>query len=319
MRERILDFLKQKDDYISGDYISQRLGISRQALWKHIQELKEMGYDIVAVPHLGYRLNAVADRLFAFEVRSGLATEIIGRTIVYLDRIGSTMDAALRLGLENAPEGTLVIAESQTTGRGRLGRQWLSPKYKGIYFSLILRPRMMPAQASLLTLLAAVSICDSLKEFLGIEALIKWPNDIYIANRKVAGILTELNAEMDRVNFAVIGVGMNVNNDADSVPAGAVALKEITGEWINRVGLLQVLCRAMERDYLLFREGAGIDLILRRWRQASFTLGRRVKVHCQNQVIEGEALDIDADGGLLIREDAGVTRKVMAGDVSVQR
>lgn len=319
MRERILDFLRKKDDYVSGDYLSQRLGISRQGLWKHIQELKEMGYDIVAVPHLGYRLEAAADRLFAFEVKHGLATRMIGRKIVYLDRVGSTMDAALRLGLDEVPEGTLVIAESQSKGRGRLGRQWLSPKYQGIYFSLILRPRIMPSEASLLTLLAAVSIAEALREVCAVEALIKWPNDLLLGDKKVAGILTELNAEMDRINFAVIGIGINVNNEKSSLPASAVSLKEAVGERINRVALVQALCRAFEKDYLDFQGAGGVARILQRWRLMSFTLGRRVSVASRGEVIEGEAVDIDADGGLLIRQDSGVVRKVMAGDVTVQR
>ncbi len=159
MREKILDFLKRKSDYISGDQIASRLNITRQALWKHIQELKESGYDIVAVPHLGYRLESTPDRLFGFEVLHGLNTEFIGKKIHYFDSVTSTMDVAMHLGIKGAPEGTLVLSESQTRGKGRLGRNWFSPKYKGIYLSLILRPKILPSQASMFTLLTAVSIC----------------------------------------------------------------------------------------------------------------------------------------------------------------
>jgi BirA family biotin operon repressor/biotin-[acetyl-CoA-carboxylase] ligase len=163
IEQKILDFLRSKSEYLSGEEISERLKISHQALWKHIQELKNSGYDIVAVPHLGYRLEAAPDRLFPSEVSCGLNTKFIGRRLYYFDSLSSTMDKAWELGLQKAAEGTLVLAETQTKGRGRLSRQWLSPKYKGIYLSLLLRPRIAPSQASLLTLLAAVSVCEAIQ------------------------------------------------------------------------------------------------------------------------------------------------------------
>ncbi|MCX5711095.1 MAG: biotin--[acetyl-CoA-carboxylase] ligase [Candidatus Omnitrophica bacterium] len=191
MQEKILEALRKKQDYVSGDQISSRLGVSRQALWKHIQELRDNGYDIVAVPHLGYRLESAPDRLFEFEVLRGLNTQILGKKIVYFDSISSTMDAAGQLGLKGAADGTLVLTESQTKGRGRMGRGWFSPKYKGIYLSLILRPKVLPNSASILTLLAGVSIVEAIKEFTGVSCEIKWPNDIFIHHKKLGGILTE--------------------------------------------------------------------------------------------------------------------------------
>jgi BirA family biotin operon repressor/biotin-[acetyl-CoA-carboxylase] ligase len=314
MQDKILDFLKRKQGYISGDQISQRLGITRQALWKHIQELKDVGYDIVAVPHLGYQLKSVPDRLFSFEVSRDLNTEFIGRRIYYFDTLASTMNAAMELGIKGASEGTLVLAESQTRGKGRLGRPWFSPKYKGIYLSLLLKPKILPAAASILTLLAAVSICEAIKEITDLDTEIKWPNDILIAHKKLGGILTELSAEMDEINFVVIGIGLNVNNDKKTLPSGAASLKEQKKEAISRISLLQEILRKIEANYLLFRE-KGAEPIIGKWREYNITLGRRVKVHCHKEHIEGEALDIDADGGLLIRKDSGVTAKVMAGDV----
>ncbi len=315
MQEKILDFLKRKQDYISGDQISHRLGITRQALWKHIQELKEAGYDIVAVPHLGYRLISSPDRLFAFEVSRGLNTKFIGRKIYYFDVLTSTMNAAMQLGIKSAPEGALVLAESQTKGKGRLGRSWFSPKYKGIYLSLLLKPEILPASASILTLLAAVSICQAIKEITGLDAEIKWPNDILIGHKKLGGILTELSAEMDKINFVIIGIGLNVNNDKKTLVSAATSLKEQKKENINRISLLQEILRKIEANYLLFRE-KGAQPIIEKWREYSITLGRRVKVYCHKEHIEGEALDIDRDGGLLVRKDSGLTAKVMAGDVA---
>jgi BirA family transcriptional regulator, biotin operon repressor / biotin---[acetyl-CoA-carboxylase] ligase len=314
MKEKILGYLNKKHDYFSGDQIAKHLGISRQGLWKHIQELKDSGYEIEAVPHLGYRLISCPDRLFAFEITRGLNTKFIGKKIHYFDCLASTMDLAMQLGMQAHANGTLVLAESQTHGQGRLGRSWFSPKYKGIYLSLILRPKILPAASPILTLMAAVSICEAVKEVTGLDAQIKWPNDILIHNKKLAGILTEMNAEMDKVNFVVIGIGINVNNDKKSLIAQATSLKEERGEGLSRITLLQELLSRIENNYLLL-ENKGSQEIIDKWRSFSLTLGKRVKVYCQNKHLEGLALDIDQDGGLLIRRDSGIISKVTCGDV----
>jgi BirA family biotin operon repressor/biotin-[acetyl-CoA-carboxylase] ligase len=314
IQEKILDFLKRKPDYVSGDQISHRLGITRQALWKHIQILKDSGYDIVAVPHLGYRLISSPDRLMPLEVTRELNTKFMGKKIYYFDTVSSTMDIALQLGIKGSPEGTVVLAETQTKGRGRLGRNWFSPKYKGIYLSLILRPKILPNQTPLLTLMSAVSICEAVKEKMGLTTQIKWPNDILIHHKKLGGILTELNAETDLSRFVVIGIGLNVNNDKKTLPAGATSLKEQRKEKMSRLDLLQEILRKIEANYLIFQK-KGTKPIIDKWRDWSVSLGRRVRVICQKEHIEGEALDIDIDGGLLIRNDAGLTQKMMAGDV----
>ena len=314
MKEKILDYLNKKHDYLSGDQISRHLGISRQGLWKHIQELKDSGYDIAAVPHLGYRLESCPDRLFVFEVARNLNTKFIGKKIHYFDYLASTMDLAMQLGMNGALNGTLVLAESQIKGRGRLGRGWFSPKYKGIYLSLILRPKILPAACPVLTLMSAVSICEAVKEITGLDAQIKWPNDVLIHNKKAAGILTEMNAELDKVNFVVIGIGLNVNNDKKSLITQATSLKQEQGQEINRVVLLQELLRRIENNYLLLEEKGGQEII-HKWRNFTLTLGTRVKVYYQNKYIEGQAADIDIDGSLLIRKDSGLMQKVSSGDV----
>lgn len=315
MQERIIELLKRKTGYISGDQISQRLGISRQALWKHIQQLKDSGYDIIAVPHLGYKLVSSPDRLFASEVNHGLRTRFIGRKIYYFEGLSSTMDTALQLGMNGAPEGTLVLAEGQTKGRGRLGRDWISPRYKGIYLSLVLRPQLPPNLSPLLTLMAAVSICEAIKAAAGLSAQIKWPNDIFMQNKKLGGILTELNAEMDVTRFVVIGIGLNVNNEKKALPANATSLKEHNhpGE-ISRVSLLQEVLRRIESNYLLL-QNQGSSPIINKWREHNITLGKRVKITFQNKHLEGEAVGIDADGGLLVRTESGLIQKINGGDL----
>ena len=328
MQDKILEFLKKKNEYVSGEEISQHLGMSRQALWKHIQELRDAGYDIVAVPHLGYQLISSPDRLLPHELTHSLGTKLIGRKIYYFDHVSSTMDMAMQLSNKNIPEGTLVIAESQTKGRGRLGRSWISPKYKGIYLSLILKPDILPANASIITLMTAVSICEGIRQISGIEPQIKWPNDILIHNKKLGGILTELKAELDATSFVIIGIGLNVNNDSDELVKEAISLKVAKKglpadrqaglldrqENINRIELLQEILRKIEENYLILQK-KGSQPILEKWRNYNVTLGRRIKVVCHKEHVEGEAVDIDRDGGLLVRRDSGIVEKFMAGDV----
>jgi len=314
MKEKILDYLDKGHDYVSGDQISRHLGISRQALWKHIQELKDLGYEILAIPHLGYRLQSCPDRLFAFEVSRNLHTKFTGKTIHYFDYLSSTMDLAMQLGMRSSAAGTLVLAESQTKGRGRLGRVWFSPKYKGIYFSLILRPEISPADSPILTTLAAVSITEAVKQNLGLESQIKWPNDLFMNKKKYAGILTEMNAEMDKINFVVMGAGINVNNDNKSLIAQSTSLKEQLGQAVNRVSLLQEILKKTEENYFLLRS-KGNEAIINKCRSLSSTLGKRVKIYCRDKHIEGSAVDIDKDGGLLVRKETGLIQKVMSGDV----
>lgn len=314
MKEKILDCLSKESDYLSGDQISKNLGISRQGLWKHIQELKDFGYEIEAVPHLGYRLQSCPDKLFPWEVWRNLHTKFMGKKIEYFDYLSSTMNLAMQLGMQGAAHGTLVLAESQTKGRGRLGREWFSPKHKGIYLSLILRPAISPVASPILTLLSAVSICESVKKVCALDAQIKWPNDVLIHNKKLAGILTEMNAEVDKVNFVVIGIGLNVNNDKKSLIAQATSLKEQLDEQVNRIALLQELLSRIEENYFLL-EKKGNKAIIDKWRNFTLTLGKRVKVYCQDKHLEGMAQDIDVDGSLLIRKDSGVIAKVTSGDV----
>ncbi len=314
MEEKIISLLNNKQEYLSGEELSSSLKVSRQALWKHINFLRELGYDIAAVPHLGYRLISVPDRLYDFQVYQGLKTKSFGRKILYFDTLSSTMDMATQLALKGAGEGTVVLAEAQTKGRGRLGRIWHSPKYKGLYFSLILRPSISLDKASIITLLAGVSICEAIKELSGLDLQIKWPNDILMHNKKLGGILTEIKAEVDEVNYIIIGMGLNINNDSKSLISGSTSLKENKASYPSRLKILQEVLYRLELNYqVLAKKGA--KPVIDKWRQFAVTLGRRVKVYSHREHLEGEAFDIDSDGGLLIRNDSGITQKVIAGDV----
>ena len=312
----LLYFLKMRTDYASGEDISNKFGITRSAIWKHIQELRDMGYDIAAVPHLGYKLISCPDRLFPWEIQYQLKNRLIGKSIYYYETLPSTMDRAMDLAFDSAPEGTVVVAEGQTKGRGRMGRAWLSTKYKGIYFSLIIKPQILPQQAPVLTLICAVAICEALKQQLGIQPQIKWPNDILLNNKKIAGILTELNAEMDVVHAIVVGVGINVNNDNSSLPDLAGSLRERAGQKISRLDILKSILLCFEQIYLQFQNNE-VDRILDKWRHFSGTLGKRVRLNVSGSGngLVGEALDIDSDGSLLVRQDSGLMRKVSAGDI----
>jgi len=314
MQNKIICFLKEAEGYLSGEEISRHLKISRAGIWKYIQELRKEGYDIVAVPHLGYRLISCPDKLLPAEIQSGLGTQILGKDIRYFDSVTSTMDVAFQLGFEGADEGTVVCAESQTKGKGRLGRHWTSPKGKGIYMSVILRPSLAPADVAQLTLLSAVAVCEAVGKFCGIPAKIKWPNDILVNNKKLAGILTELSAETDRVRFVAIGLGINVNTPLSQLPANATSIKDETGRKIFRVPLVQEILRSLEKWYGNLNT-KGFISVVDRWKEMSATLGKKIRLVDSNGDIEGEAVDLDEYGGLVIRNDTGLTVRRMSGDV----
>ncbi len=314
MQERIIQFLKESDGYISGEEMSQRLKTSRAAIWKHMQELRALGYEIAAVPHLGYQLVTCPDKLLGYEIQSGLNTKIIGKKIIVLDTVPSTMDEAFRLGMENCPEGTLVVAEAQSKGRGRLGRIWASPRARGLYFSFVLRPSLPLNQLAQLTLMSAVAVSEAIEDISELKPSIKWPNDILLGARKLAGILTELRAESDQVKFVIVGIGLNVNTSRHQLTTGASSLKVAAGQSFNRAQVFQAILRSLEKWYLklLHHEFAEI---MEEWKKRSATLNKRVRITDSAGVIEGQAIDLDEDGALLIRKDNGIVVKKSAGDV----
>jgi BirA family biotin operon repressor/biotin-[acetyl-CoA-carboxylase] ligase len=308
-KEEILQVLREKGDYVSGEQIAELLGVSRAAVWKQVQALTREGYEIESHQNRGYRLVSAPDKLYVAEVRNGLQTRLIGCKVVHFETTTSTNIVARELAEEGAAEGTVVIAETQTRGKGRLGRQWITQP-GGAWLSLVLKPGIDPAHAANVTLLAAVSVTKALRER-GVEAVIKWPNDVLVNGKKICGILTEMSAETDAVNFIVLGIGVNVNND---VPLEtATTLKAELGQKVDRVKFVQGLLESLEEDYLTFRE-QGFTPILWSWRRYSDTLGRPVEVTYQGEIIRGVAQDIADDGSLIVKTKDGSVRKIVSGD-----
>ncbi|HUW46438.1 MAG TPA: biotin--[acetyl-CoA-carboxylase] ligase [Dehalococcoidia bacterium] len=302
MKEQILKALRECSDYLSGEILSEQLGISRVSIWKHIRNLKKDGYVIRASPR-GYRLVSSPDLLLPYEFPD------LEQRIHYFPEIGSTMDAARELARRGAGEGTIVIAEAQAHGRGRLSREWLSPK-GGIYFTLILRPSISPAYAPRINLMASVAVAATIRKLFGLKAELKWPNDVLIEGRKVCGILAEMDAEMDVVNFVNVGIGINANTSVPQFEKTATSLKDTLGREISRKEFLSVLLGEIERRQALLMEA---DL-LEEWKKLSGTLNKYVRILSLGEVIVGRAIDIDTTGALIIRKRNGSLKKALAGD-----
>ncbi|MDF2501506.1 MAG: birA [Anaerosporomusa subterranea] len=320
MRAEILRLLRQNaGGYVSGEDISKVLNVSRTAIWKHMQALKDEGYEISSHPRLGYCLQTVPDLLLPNEICPRLTTDFIGHSIHYYTTVSSTNNEAKRLANEGCPEGTIVLAEEQKVGRGRLARGWFSPFAKGIWLSVVLRPKFPPQEAPKCTLLAAVAMARAVRAT-GVNCGIKWPNDILYNGKKLVGILTEMNAEMDAINYVVIGMGINVNTDASEFPEElrdiATSLSSVLGRTVSRTDLLIALLHELE---LLYKQAGeeGFSPILAEWRKLSATLGQPVDVFGITRCFSGIALDIDEDGALIVQTEAGL-EKVIAGDVSVR-
>jgi BirA family biotin operon repressor/biotin-[acetyl-CoA-carboxylase] ligase len=315
--ELVLSFLAEAgDEYVSGEAISDKLGLTRAAVWKHVESLRAHGYRIDAVPARGYRLAEVPDRLTPLELRPLLNTHDLGQVLHWYEELGSTNDRARELAEEGAEHGEVVIAEAQTAGRGRRGRTWISPARRNLYFSAILRPDLPPARAPELTLVASLAVCDALRHA-GVPAGIKWPNDVLASERKIAGILTELAAEADRVHWVVIGVGVNVNARAEDFPeelrgeATSVLLER--GEPAPRA-LFAAACLAELEGWIDRHAEEGFGPVREAWRARSVTLGREVTASVQGREVAGTAEDIDDSGALLVRGRGGVER-ITAGDI----
>ena len=321
--EKILSKLRNNTDYVSGEELCKTADVSRAAIWKHVEKLREEGYEIDASPHLGYRLANIPDSLIPSEIKWKLKTKILGKEVLSYKKVDSTNDVAYELAEKGLKEGSVILSEEQGKGKGRHGRTWLSPPSSGIYFSVILRPRITPNEISKITLLAAVATAKAIREATGLQAMIKWPNDILINHKKVCGILTEMKAEQDGVDFIVIGIGINVNNPIRQLPKGASSLMEELshhgkGEQVSRIELTKKLIEKLEEYYFLLNND-GFRPIMDEWKHLTDMLGSRVKVSLQNRTFEGLAHDIDPDGALVVRRDAGTLERVSSGDIIMLR
>ena len=321
-RDQLLLFLnKKRGSWVSGELLSNDLAVSRAAIWKHVRKLKEEGYVIASSTKKGYLLDKDSDLLLAQEIEEGLDTRVFGkRGIDYFKELDSTNMRAKELARGDAPEGTVIIAENQTRGRGRMGRNWSSPKGDGIYASLILRPVMSPGGAPRITLMTAVAVADALLSQIELELKIKWPNDILVKGKKLAGILTEISTEMDAVNYILVGLGLNVNIAPESFPEEirekATSLFIETGERFPRVKLMRAYLEQFEKYYEMFKRNDFFP-IMHRWKQLSGIVGQKIRVDVMGRTHVGKVVDIDDDGVLILKDNQGRLQRIFSGDVTL--
>ena len=323
MRKTIVEILKNAgDNFTSGESIAGDLKVSRTAVWKHIQKLRENGYEILSHARRGYKLKDAPDLLLPGEIQIGLDTQIIGKEMIYNPSVDSTNRVAKALAYHEAAEGTIVVAEEQTGGKGRLERNFYSPRGKGIWFSVILRPNFLPRDAPKCTLMAAVAVAEAMNRF-NLKAEIKWPNDILFDNRKLVGILTEITGEFARINYLVIGIGINVNISRDEFPEElrpiAASLSEMNGGEISRVKFFRAVLEEFDKLYRQVKT-SGFGKTLELWKKYNVTLGKNIRVISamnDGETFTGKAVDLNADGALVVETSQGL-KTVYAGDVSIR-
>lgn len=321
--QRILDIFREDEGRIvSGEQLSGALQVSRTAVWKHIKSLRELGYRIEAIPTRGYRLLASPDLLTPAEISAGLNSARIGRRLICCRETGSTNDDAFKLAEEGAEEGTVVVAEAQRRGKGRLGRHWESPAGVNLYCSVILRPPILPARAAQLTFLSVVAAARAIEAVTSLRPSIKWPNDLLLSGKKVAGLLNEMSAETEKINFIVLGIGVNINMDREQFPDDlrhpATSLFLEAGTPVRRLDFVRALLEALDAlygSYLL----NGYGPVREEWLARCNFLGRRIRVSFQNKELQGTAEGIDEEGALLVRSADGRLERVLAGDVTILR
>ena len=312
-----MQVLRGAADAISGEGLAAQLGLTRAAVWKRVNRLKARGYVIEGSPRRGYRLLAVPDKLLPEEVLEGLKTRVFTGPVHHFETLNSTNDLAKELAAQGAPEGTVVVAEAQTGGRGRLGREWNSPPGLGLYVSLVLRPMLPPMELPQITLTTAVAVVRAVRRVAGLAPEIKWPNDLLLNGKKLGGILTEMETESDRIRHVVVGLGLNVNNPGfpPELAATATSLTLAAGRALSRVHLLQAWLEEFEALYGRFLN-QGFPEILEEWKASAVTLGKTVTVRQGPREISGQALDVAPDGALLLRTANGEMVRVTSGEIT---
>ena len=312
--------IDSQGSYLSGESLARSLHCSRAAIWKWMRSLKKDGFGIQAHPKMGYCLSSLPDTPFPSVVRAGLKTSQIGQEIYYYAKIDSTNAAARQLAEEGAKEGTLVIADEQLKGRGRLGRNWISPPKKDLLFTLIFRPDMKPLQVFRLTLISSLAISEAIERETGLRPLIKWPNDLYLDNKKLCGILSEFAGEQDRVSYCLIGVGININSDLSAYPEirdTATSLSQCLKREVARVQILKAILEGIEENYHCLKK-EGVAGLREEWHNRSFILGKKVVVSSDTAETYGIAESIDEDGFLILRDEKGERKRILSGDVSLR-
>lgn len=320
MKNKILKVLKNSDDFISGEKLSEEFNMTRSGIWKYMNMLKEDGYNIESIPRKGYRIVSSPDILTYEEIEKNLNTDFIGRNIYYYDSIDSTNKRAKDIALEEQ-EGTIIISEEQVDGKGRLGRGWISPKGKGIWMSIILKPEVDPIKVAKITLIGAAAVYKGLNN-MNIDSTIKWPNDILIDGKKICGILTEMSCELNMINYVVMGIGINVNLDVSNIPEDlrekATSIKISQKKSISRKELLANILNEFEELYIPFKDNGNISESINICRENCALIGKEVKIIKGEEIKIGRALDINEDGQLVIEFKNGVVENVFSGEVSVR-
>ena len=312
MREKLLELLK-KDCFVSGEHLAKELGVSRTAIWKQIKILRDVGYEIQSVKNKGYKLISRPDIPIPEEVSIGLNTKIIGRKIHYFKSISSTNLYAKKLADENAEDGTIVIADVQTSGRGRKNRNWTSDA-GGLWFSTVLHPDIPPQQGMLITMTSSIAVAKAIQD-MGLSPVIKWPNDLLVNDKKICGILTELDAEMDKINYAIVGIGINTNNmlPKDLKKTATSASYEL-GNPISRVKFFRSVLKYFDENYNNLKSKK-YDIIRKQWLSLSDIIGRKVRVNDEKNIFTGVVADVDQSGNLIIDTKNGFI-KLISGDIT---
>lgn len=319
MEQQILAFFENNPDkYVSGEQLSDMLGCSRTAVWKHISSLRDQGYSFDAIPRKGYRLTAIPDRLSAADLLVRLSTKSMGKTLKLFDSLDSTQSVAHKLAEQGAGEGTLVLAEQQTAGRGRMGRSWHSPKGKGIWMSLVLRPQIPVHFTPQLTLLVAVALCRTIRKIEPLPVAIKWPNDLLIEGKKISGILLESSAEDERLKYVIAGIGISVNLRDEDYPDElreiGTSLRIASGKEWNRTELIQSFLEQFETLYELYHAD-GFEPIRVAWEALAISLGKPIRARTPKGNVEGVAESIDEMGALLVRLSDGSVTKLYSAEI----
>jgi BirA family biotin operon repressor/biotin-[acetyl-CoA-carboxylase] ligase len=320
---QLLAALRVHPEGVAGTDLCKQLGVTRAAVWSHIELLRAAGFEIIASPHRGYQLVSKPDALLAVDLQSRLATgQVIGNVIRVLPQTTSTNDEASRAALEDHPEGLVIFAESQSAGRGRMGRRWSSPAGRGLWFSVLLRPSLAPSECTQLTAASANALVRAIQSTTGITPEIKWPNDLLIKGKKIAGILTEMSAELEHVRSVVLGIGIDVNQTASEFPADirniATSLKLATGKSVSRADLAEAVLHELDREYARILAG-DFAAVAEEWAGYCTTLGKLATIDMGTRRVRGRAEALDENGALLLRTEHGRIERIIGGEVTLTK
>lgn len=320
MKTKILKLLKETSDYISGQQLCDSFQVSRTAVWKAIEQLKKEGYEIEAVRNKGYRLVDSPDIVSSAEIESVIKTKWAGKNVIYFDETDSTNIQAKLAGENQEVHGTLITADRQSAGKGRRGRSWESPKGQCIYMTILLRPELPPEKAPMLTLVMALSAAEAVREQTGLEAEIKWPNDIVLNKKKICGILTEMSTEIDYINYVVTGIGINTNQEtfSEEIQERATSLLIEGGKHIRRSELIAAVMERYEENYEIFMKTEDLSALIDKYNGMLVNCGREVRVLDPKGEYSAQALGINEKGELIVITADGVKSRIFAGEVSVR-